>query len=81
LGIVTERLYPLSWTAEANTYFIGKIVLWYDIQSVKQGIRFTWTAINLGRQKLPTEDVIRHIDEEVATSVAIIKSNVGGRSA
>ena len=33
--VITECLYPLSWTAEADTDFIGKIVLRYDIQGVK----------------------------------------------
>ena len=32
--LVTARLHPLSWTAEVDTDFIGKIVMRYDIHSV-----------------------------------------------
>ena len=77
--VVTERLHPLSWIAETDTDFIGKIVVRYDIHGVEDGIKFTRTVINPARPKPPTEDMIRRIDEEAAVSLANIKTNVESR--
>jgi len=77
--IVTERNHPLSWTAETDTSFIGKIVVRYDIEPVESGNRFTRTVINPSRPKPPTEDMVRRIDEEGALSLRNIKANVESR--
>ena len=76
---VTARDHPQSWTAEADTTFIGKIVVRYDIEAVEGGHRFTRTVINPARPKPPTEDMVRRIDEEAETSLENIKANVEAR--
>jgi hypothetical protein len=77
--VVTDRNHPISWIAETDTSFIGKIVVRYDIELVEGGNRFTRTVINPVRPKPPTEDMVRRIDEEGALSLRNIKANVESR--
>lgn len=77
--VVTERQDPVTWTAETNTSFIGKIVVRYDIEAVEGGQRFTRTVINPARPKPPTAAMVQRIDEEGQVSLANIKRNVEQR--
>ena len=76
---VTERDHPRLWVAETRTDFIGTIIVRYDVESLAQGCRYRRTLINPVRPKAPTEDMIRRIDEEAATSLLNIKNAVEKR--
>ena len=71
--LVTERDHPRLWVAETHTDFIGRIIVRYEIEARADGCRYRRTLINPARPKAPTEDMIRRIDEEAATSLKNIK--------
>ena len=64
------------WIGEADTDFIGKIVVRYDVELVDGKTRFTRTVSNPSRPKPPTGGMIRRMDEEAEVSLANIKRNV-----
>ncbi|MCA8927090.1 MAG: SRPBCC family protein [Alphaproteobacteria bacterium] len=76
---VTDSAPARLWIGEADTTFIGKIVVRYDVEPVEGGARFTRTVCNPVRPKPPTEDMVRRIDEEAAVCLANIKRNVEAR--
>ena len=76
---VAARDHPWSWTAEANTDFIGRIVVRYDIEKTDGGCHFIRTVINPARPKPPTDEMVARIDEEAEISLRNIKVKVERR--
>ncbi len=73
---VTDSAPGRLWVGEAETDFIGRIVVRYDIAPVAGGVRFTRTVQNPTRRKPPTDDMIRRIDDEAGIALANIKRAV-----
>ena len=69
------------WVGEAETAFIGRIVVRYDVEPVDGGTRFTRTLRNPARPKPPSDDMIRRMDEEAEICLANIKRQVEARTA
>lgn len=78
---ITDSAPAKLWIGEAETSFIGKIVVRYDVETVDGGTKFTRTMINPTRPKPPTEDMIRRMDEEAEVCLVNIKRNVEARAA
>jgi uncharacterized protein YndB with AHSA1/START domain len=76
---VLESDRPRRWIAETHAAFIGPIVAQYDFVEQDGGCLYTRTLSNPARPKPPTDDMIRRIDEEAATSLANIKRRVEER--
>ena len=77
---VTDSAPARLWVGEADTDFIGKIVVRYDVETTEGGTRFTRTVRNPARKKAPTADMIRRMDEEAEISLANIKRRVDARA-
>jgi hypothetical protein len=77
---VTDSAPARLWVGEADTPFIGKIVVRYDVEVVDGQTRFTRTMINPARPKPPTQEMIDRMDEEAEVSLANIKRCVEARS-
>lgn len=70
------------WVGEADTAFIGRIVVRYDVEAVDGGLtRFTRTMINPARPKPPTQEMIARMDREAEICLANIKRHVEARAA
>jgi hypothetical protein len=78
---VTDSAPAEFWVGEADTDFIGRIVVRYDVEPVDGGTRFTRTMINPARPKPPTESMIRRMDDEAEICLANIKRQVEARAA
>lgn len=74
--LVTDSAPAKLWVGEADTSFIGKIVVQYDVEVLDGATKFTRTMRNPTRPKPPTEDMIRRMDEEADVSLKNIKRNV-----
>ena len=77
---VTDSAPARLWIGEADTDFIGKIVVRYDVETTDGGTLFTRTVSNPTRRKAPTADMIQRMDEEAETSLANIKRHVEARA-
>ena len=70
---------PRLWIVQAETAFMGPIVIQYTCETVDGGTRFTRTTRNPARPKPPTDDQLARMDAEAATAVGNIKANVERR--
>jgi len=68
------------WVGEADTSFIGKIIVRYDVETVDGKTRFTRTMRNPARPKPPTDDMIARMDKEAEIALANIKRNLETRA-
>lgn len=73
---VLAREHPHLWEAQTHTDFTGPIIVRYEVEAVEGGHLYRRRLINPSRPKMPTEDMIRRIDEEAAISLQNIKKNV-----
>jgi Polyketide cyclase / dehydrase and lipid transport len=73
---VLARDHSRMWEAQTRTDFTGPIVVRYEVEAVEGGHLFRRRLINPARSKMPTEDMIRRIDEEAVISLQNIKRNV-----
>ncbi len=78
---VTESDPPRSWTVEADTDFIGKIVVRYTFEPVEYGTRYTRTLRNPDRPSEPSAEQVTQMDEEALIGLENIKRNVEKRFA
>ena len=76
---VTESNRPAAWTCEADTDFIGPIVIRYTFESEGGGTRYVRQLSNPKRTSEPTEDQLKRMDEEAAIGLANIKRQVEQR--
>jgi uncharacterized protein YndB with AHSA1/START domain len=74
--VVKECDSPRLWIVQADTAFIGPIVIQYTCEDVDGGTKFTRTTRNPARPKPPTDEMIQRIDEEAAIALGNIKTNV-----
>ena len=77
--VVKECHSPRLWIVQADTAFIGPIVIQYTCEDVDGGTKFTRTTRNPARPKPPTDEMIQRIDEEAAIALGNIKTNVEKR--
>jgi uncharacterized protein YndB with AHSA1/START domain len=73
---VTESNRPSAWTCEADTDFIGPIVIRYTFEREEGGTRYTRQLSNPKRPSEPTEDQLKRMDEEARVGLANIKRQV-----
>jgi uncharacterized protein YndB with AHSA1/START domain len=78
---VTESDRPSAWTCEADTDFIGPIVIRYTFESEGGGTRYTRQLSNPRRPSELTEDQLKRMDEEAQVGLANIKRQVEQRAA
>ncbi|HSS05305.1 MAG TPA: SRPBCC family protein [Solirubrobacterales bacterium] len=78
---VTESDPPRAWTVEADTDFIGKIVVRYTFGPAGSGTKYTRTLRNPDRPSEPSPEQIARMDEEALIGLENIKRNVEKRLA
>jgi uncharacterized protein YndB with AHSA1/START domain len=78
---VTESNRPTAWTCEADTDFIGPIVIRYTFEKKGDGTRYTRQLSNPKRPSEPTEDQLKRMDEEARVGLENIKLHVERRLA
>ena len=78
--IVTACEPPHLWIAETGADFIGPIIVRYDCEPVGQGARYVRTVRNPARPRPATPEIVARVDEEAATALANIKTQVERRS-
>jgi uncharacterized protein YndB with AHSA1/START domain len=76
---VTESNRPTAWTCEADTDFIGPIVIRYTFEKKGDGTRYTRQLSNPKRPSEPREDQLKRMDEEAHIGLANIKRHVEQR--
>ena len=76
---VTESDPPSAWTVEADTDFIGKIVVRYTFEAMANGTKYTRTLRNPDRPLEPSPEQVARMDEEAMIGLKI--SNAMSRSA
>ena len=76
---VTESDPPRAWTVEADTDFIGKIVVRYAFEATANGTKYTRTLCNPGRPSEPSPEQLARMDEEALIGLRNIKRNVEQR--
>jgi uncharacterized protein YndB with AHSA1/START domain len=74
--MVRAAIRPKLWIAQADTDFLGPIVVQYTFEVSGTGTKFTRTLRNPARPKPPTPDQMARIDSEAAIALANIKRNV-----
>jgi hypothetical protein len=74
---VTESDPPRVWTVEADTDFIGKIVVRYTFEATANGTKYTRTLCNPDRPSEPSPEQVARMDEEALIGLRNIKRNVG----
>jgi len=79
--IVRAAISPKIWIAQAETTFIGPILVQYTCEEQDGRTTFTRTLRNPARKKLPTDEQIANIDAEAAVGLGNIKANVEKRMA
>ena len=77
---ITDSAPSRLWVGEADTDFIGKIIVRYDVEPTDRGTLFTRTMRNPTRNKPPTPDMVQRMDDEAEISLANIKRNVEARA-
>lgn len=78
---VTESNRPSAWTCEADTDFIGPIVIRYTFEKEAGGTRYVRQLSNPERPSEPTNDQLQRMDEEARIGLANIKRHVESRFA
>ncbi|MBX9821844.1 SRPBCC family protein [Afipia birgiae] len=78
--IVRACVSPKLWIVQAETDFIGPIVVQYTCEDVGGGTKFTRTLRNPARKKPPTDEQIANMDAEAAVGLGNIKANVEKRA-
>jgi hypothetical protein len=76
---VTESDPPSAWTVEADTDFIGRIVIRYTFEAIAAGTKYTRTLRNPDRPSEPSPGQIARMDEEAMIGLQNIKRNVEKR--
>jgi len=76
---VTESDPPRAWTVEADTDFIGRIVIRYMFEATANGTKYTRTLRNPDRPSEPSPEQIARMDEEAVIGLENIKRNVEKR--
>jgi hypothetical protein len=79
--MVTESDPYRAWTVEADTDFIGRIVVRYTFEPVGSGTRYTRTLRNPDRPSEPGPEQVTRMDEEALIGLKNIKRNVEKRFA
>lgn len=77
--IVRAAVRPTLWIAQAETEFIGPIVIQYVLEEKGGVTTFTRTARNPARKKPPTDEQIAAMDTEAAVGLGNIKKNIETR--
>lgn len=77
--VVKECDSPRLWVVQADTAFMGPIVIQYTCEVVDGRTRFTRTTRNPARPKPPTDEQLARMDAEAATALGNIKANVERR--
>ncbi|MBI3700743.1 MAG: SRPBCC family protein [Afipia sp.] len=78
--VVRAAIRPKLWIAQADTDFIGPIVIQYVCEEKDGGTLFTRTARNPARPKPPTQEQFARMDEEARIGLGNIKSRVERRA-
>jgi uncharacterized protein YndB with AHSA1/START domain len=78
---VTESNRPRAWMCEANTDFIGPIVIRYTFEGEGGRTRYARELTNPNRQSEPTEEQLMRMDEEARTGLNNIKKQIERRFA
>ena len=76
---VTESDRPNAWTVEAETTFIGRIVIRYTFEASAGGTTYTRSLINPARPSPPSAQQLVQIDEDARIGLANIKRIVEQR--
>ena len=76
-----RRAIRQAWTVEADTDFIGKIVVRYTFEPVESGTKYTRTLRNPDRPSEPGPEQVARMDEEAMIGLENIKRNVEKRFA
>jgi hypothetical protein len=76
---VAESDRPRAWTVEADTDFIGKIVIRYTFEATAGGTRYTRTLCNPDRPSEPSPEQVARMDAEAVIGLQNIKRNVEKR--
>ena len=79
--IVRAAIRPKLWIVQAETEFIGPIVVQYTCEAKEGRTLFTRTLRNPKRPKPPTDNQIARMDEEAKIGLGNIKRNVEARAA
>jgi len=74
--IVRACVSPKLWIVQAETDFMGPIVIQYTCEETDGRTTFTRTVRNPARPKPPTDDQLKRIDDEAAIGLENIKANV-----
>ena len=74
---VTESDPPNAWTVEADTDFIGKIVVRYTFEATTGGTKYARTLRSPDRPSGPAPSRSARMDEEAVIGLQNIKRNVG----
>lgn len=77
--IVRAAIRPKLWIVQAETDFIGPIVVQYTCEEHDGRTTFTRTLRNPARKKLPTDEQIANIDAEAKVGLENIKRFVEQR--
>lgn len=77
--IVRACVSPKLWIVQAETDFIGPIVIQYTCEEMDGRTTFTRMVRNPARPKSPTDDQLARIDDEAAIGLKNIKANVEKR--
>jgi uncharacterized protein YndB with AHSA1/START domain len=78
--IVRACVSPKLWIVQAETDFIGPIVIQYTCEEEDGRTTFTRMVRNPARPKPPTDDQLARIDDEAAIGLKNIKTNVEKRT-
>ena len=70
---------PATTRVEADTDFIGKIVVRYTFEATANGTKYTRTLRNPDRPSEPSPEQIARMDEEALIGLENIKRNVEKR--
>ncbi|MGY8635388.1 SRPBCC family protein [Bradyrhizobium sp. 14AA] len=77
---VAESDRPHVWTVQADTDFIGPIVIRYTFEREGDVTKYTRHLSNPRRPVAPSDDQIQRMDEEAAIALANIKRQVEQRA-
>lgn len=77
--LVTESDRPNAWTVEAETTFIGLIVIRYTFEASAGGTTYTRSLSNPARPAPPSAQQVAQIDEDARIGLANIKRIVEQR--
>ena len=78
---VTESDRPHAWTVEADTDFIGPIVIRYTFEREGGVTKYTRHLSNPRRPTAPSDEQVQRMDEEAVVALANIKRQVEQRVA